>query len=52
MKKNEIRTFSNIKYKNKLKVDERPKCKTGYHETPWGNHRQEHSLIHTAAISF
>ena len=52
MKKNEIRTFSNITCKSKLKVDERPECKTGYCETPWGNHRQEHSLTCITAISF
>ena len=38
--KNEIRTFSNTIYKNKLKMNERPTCKTGYYKTPRGKHRQ------------
>ena len=38
----EIRTFSNTIYKNKLKMDWRSKCKTGYQKTPKGN--TEHSL--------
>ena len=28
------------KYKNKLKMDSRPKCKTGNHKTPRRKHRQ------------
>ena len=27
-------------HKNKFKIDKRPKCKTGYHKTPRGKHRQ------------
>ena len=39
--KNEIRTFSNIIYRNKLKVrEERPKCKTRYYKTLRGKHKQ------------
>ena len=40
MEKKEIRKFSNIIYKNKLKMDKRPKCKTRYYKTPKGKHRQ------------
>jgi hypothetical protein len=32
MAKNEIRTSSHITYKNELKIDYRPKCKTWNHE--------------------
>ena len=39
--KNETRTFSNIIFKNKLKVgEERPKCKTIYYKTLRGKHKQ------------
>ena len=31
--KYEIRTFSRTMYKNKLNMDQRPKCKTGNHKT-------------------
>ena len=37
--KNEIRIFNNTTYKNKLKMDYRPKCKAGYYETLGGKHR-------------
>ena len=30
--KNEIRTFSHTLYKNKLKMDYKPDCKTGNHK--------------------
>ena len=36
MWKNEDRTLDNTIYKNKPKMDLRPKCKTGYHKTPRG----------------
>ena len=36
----EIRTFLNTIHKNKLKMDWRPKCKTGYYKTLRGKHRQ------------
>ena len=39
-KKNEIRTFSNTIHKNKLQVDQRPKCKAGHYKTLRGKHRQ------------
>ena len=39
-KKNEIRTLPNAIHKNKLKVDQRPKCKTRNYKTLRGNHRQ------------
>ena len=32
--KNEIRTFSHTTYKNKLKMNQRLKCKTRNHKTP------------------
>ena len=39
MEKNEIRTFSNAIHKNKLKMDESPKCNARYYTTR-GKHRQ------------
>ena len=39
-KKNKIRIFFNTMHKNKLKMDKRPKCKTGYYKTLRGKHRQ------------
>ena len=41
MQKNEIRTFSPTTYKNKLKMDYRPKCKTRNLRTPKRKHRQD-----------
>ena len=38
--KNKIKTFFNTIHKNKLKMDQRPKCKTGHYKTPKGKHRQ------------
>ena len=32
--------FFNTTHKNKLKMDLRPKCKTGYYKPPRGKHRQ------------
>ena len=40
MENNEIRTFSNIIQKNKLKIEERPKHKTRYYKTPRVQQRQ------------
>ena len=41
MWKNEkIRTFSNTIHKNKLKMDQRPKCKARYYKTLREKHRQ------------
>ena len=37
---NEIKTFSNTAFKNKLKMDERSKCKTRDYKSPVGKHRQ------------
>ena len=37
--RNEIRTTPNI-YKNKLKMDQRPKCKINYYKTPKRKHRE------------
>ena len=36
--KNEIRTLPNTIHKNKLKMDSRPKCKTGHYKTLKGKH--------------
>ena len=38
--KNEIRTFSNTIYKNKLEMDRRPKCNARHYKTLKGKHRQ------------
>ena len=38
--KNEIRTFPHTVFKNKLKMDERPKCKSRHHQTLRGKHKQ------------
>ena len=40
MKKNEIRTFSNTIHKNKLKMDQRPRCKARHSRTLRGKHGQ------------
>ena len=40
MHKNETRPLSYTTYKNKLKMDERPQCKTGSHQSPRGESRQ------------
>ena len=41
MQKNEHGPLSYTIDKNKLKMDERPKCKTGSHQTPRGESRQK-----------
>ena len=40
MQKNEPGSLSYTIHKNKLKVDERPKCKTGSHQNPRKENRQ------------
>ena len=40
MQKNEPGPLSSTIHKNKLKMDERPKCKTGSHQNPRGESRQ------------
>ena len=40
MYKNEIRTFPNTIHKDKLKMDQRPKCETINYKTLRGKHRQ------------
>ena len=45
MQNNEIRTLPNTMYKDKLKMDWRPKCKTWYFKTHKGKYRQN-SLLH------
>ena len=37
---NETGPVSYIMHKNKFKGNERPKCKTGIHQNPRGEHRQ------------
>ena len=39
-KKNKIRIFFNTMHKNKLKMDQRPKCKGRHYQTLRGKHRQ------------
>ena len=41
MQKNEPRPFSYIIHKNKLKMDEKPMCKTENHQNPTGENRQQ-----------
>ena len=41
MQKNEPGTLSYTIHKNKLKMNERPKCKTGNHQNPIGENRQQ-----------
>ena len=41
MQQNEAGPFSYIIHKNKLKMDERPKCETGNHQNPTGENRQQ-----------
>ena len=43
MKKVETRPHSHTIHKNKLKMDERPKCKTGSHQNPQGESRKKPS---------
>ena len=38
--KNEIKTLPSTIPKNKLKMDQRPKCKTGHYKTLRGKHRK------------
>ena len=45
LKKEIRRTFSNIVHKNKLKMDQRPKDKTGHYKTLRRKHR-ENALGH------
>ena len=40
MQKYETGPLSYTIHKNKLKMDERPKCETGIHQSPRGEHRQ------------
>ena len=41
MQKNETGPLSYTIHKNKLKMDERPKCETGIHQNPRGEHGQQ-----------
>ena len=41
MQKNETGPLSYTIHKNKFKMDERPKCETGNHQNPRGEHRQQ-----------
>ena len=38
MQKNETRPFSYTRHKDKLKMDERSKCETRFHQNPRGEH--------------
>ena len=38
MQKNEPGPLSYTRHKNKLNMDERPRCKTGNHQNPRGEH--------------
>ena len=40
MQKNETDHFLNTIHKNTFKMDETPKCETGNHQNPGGEHRQ------------
>ena len=40
MQKNETRPLSYTRHKDKLKMDERSKCETRFHQNPRGEHRQ------------
>ena len=40
MQKNETGPFPYTIHKNKLKMDLGPKCETGIHQNPRGEHRQ------------
>ena len=44
MQKNEPGLLSYTIYKNKLKMDERPQCKTGGHQNPQGENRHSNFL--------
>ena len=41
MQKNETRLLPYTIHKNKLKIDERPKCETKNHQNPREKHRQQ-----------
>ena len=41
MEKNENGPFPYTRHKNRLRMDERPKCEMGVHHNPRGEHRQE-----------
>ena len=41
MQKSETGRLSYTIHKNKLKMDERPKCETGNHQNPRGENRQQ-----------
>ena len=47
MSKNEIRILPNTIYKNKLKMDSRPKYKTGHYKTLRGKYRQNTDINHS-----
>ena len=50
--KNKIRAFFNTIWKNKLKVDKRPKYKIGYYKTPRRKHRQNPLWHFFGSISY
>ena len=52
MYKNEIKTFSNTIHKNKLKMDQKPTCKSRLYRTPRGKQRQNTLNINHSNIFF
>ena len=44
MQMNETGPFPDTIHKNKPQMDKRPKCETGIHQNPRGEHRQESFL--------
>ena len=50
--KNKIRAFFNTIWKNKLKVDKRPKYKIGYYKTPRRKQRQNPLWHFFGSISY
>ena len=47
MQKNEPGPLSYTRHKNKLKMDERPQCKSGSHQNPQGENGQGFDLGHS-----
>ena len=51
MQKNEIRTLPNTRHKNKLKMNQRPKCKAGHYKTLRGKQsRTLYGLNHSKIL--
>ena len=52
MQKNEPGPLSYTVHKNKLKMDERPQCKTGSHQNPQGKQAKTSLILATATSYF